>query len=303
MTSASTTPFMRAFLLIAIPVFLLSCTSGKPAATTVQKTPVAESRVGPAAGYTLEITPPEPSRNSVLVLTPKGFYLSEATITWLVNGMVVTGASTGQLQATEAAKGDTVQAKAVLRGIEILSNSVRIRNTPPAVSQVKFVPDVFRPGDRLGVESAGTDADGDAVTLLYAWTLNGEPAGDGKSINNPVKRGDTVAVKITPFDGEEYGSPVVLRREIRNTPPVIVEHKECSFDGSVYTYQVRASDPDGDTLTYSLESPPAGMTIDRSTGLLKWVVPQEFKGKKNATVVVSDGNGGTATCSVEIAIQ
>ncbi|HCL90511.1 MAG TPA: hypothetical protein DHW70_04240 [Candidatus Atribacteria bacterium] len=34
----------------------------------------------------------------------------------------------------------------------------------------------------------------------------------------------------------------------------------------LYTYDVNATDPEGDTLTYSLIAPPEGMTIDPDTG-------------------------------------
>jgi hypothetical protein len=71
----------------------------------------------------------------------------------------------------------------------------------------------------------------------------------------------------------------------------------------VYTYQVRASDPDGDALTYSMESPVKGMAIDPATGLLQWNVPAEFKGKTDVSITVGDGNGGTSTYSVTITIQ
>jgi hypothetical protein len=86
-------------------------------------------------------------------------------------------------------------------------------------------------------------------------------------------------------------------------PPVIVEQKEFSFDGTVYSCRIKASDPDEDALTYSLQSAPADMTIDSATGLLKWTVPREFIGKKSVSVVVSDGNGGTANYAIEINIQ
>lgn len=297
------TRFMRALLLITLPVFLLSCTSDKPAATPVQKTSLAESGVGLVAGYALEITPTDPTRNTVLILTPKGFNLSEAQVTWLVNGAVEEGAAQGQFEAKRAARGDTVQARAVLRGAEIVSNSVMVRNTPPAVSQVKFTPEPFKCDDRLGVEPSGTDADGDPVTFFCEWTLNGEPAGSGQILNATLKRGDKVSVKITPFDGTDYGEPVFVHKEFLNMPPVITRHNEFTFDGSLYTYQVKASDPDGDALTYSLEYPPVGMTIDRSTGLLKWIVPSDFKGKQNVKIIVSDGNGGVATYYTEITIQ
>jgi hypothetical protein len=94
-----------------------------------------------------------------------------------------------------------------------------------------------------------------------------------------------------------------LHREISNLPPVITEHREFKFDGKVYAYQVKASDPDEDALVYSLKSAPKGMSIDQSTGLINWPVPPEFKGDAEATAVVDDGHGGTALYQLKITIQ
>ena len=40
--------------------------------------------------------------------------------------------------------------------------------------------------------------------------------------------------------------------------------------GVAYSYDVNASDANGDTLTYSLTQAPTGMTINASTGLIAW---------------------------------
>jgi fibronectin type 3 domain-containing protein len=55
----------------------------------------------------------------------------------------------------------------------------------------------------------------------------------------------------------------------------------------LYTYNVVATDADGDTLTYSLTSNPTGMTIDSSTGVINWT-PNTI-GDFNVILKVSDG--------------
>jgi hypothetical protein len=280
--------------------FLLSCSSEKPSDINAQKASEGAgnvpgtSRAGEDIGsFSLGILPENATRNSTLHLLPHGFSLTEANIEWLVNGVPVQSPP-DQFKAGESRKGDTVQAKAVIQGKEIFSNTVRIGNTPPEVSRVKILPEVFKPGDTLGVEVSGKDTDGDEVTISYEWTKNGEPAGQGKQIEGTLRRGDKISVKIMPFDGEDYGRSGVLHREILNLPPAIIDGRKHSFTGNLFTYQVKANDPDGDPLTYSLKSAPSGMTINSSTGLVKWDVPVQFTGKTSFTISVSDGNGGEA---------
>jgi len=302
---------MHRLLYIISAALLFSCTAEKSDSTNIRKPSDAANRGGSDrmqpgttdGSYALDIISAEFTRNSILILKARGFDLSEATIVWMINGRVATNSARAQLKASEAKRGDEVQAKAILRTQEVLSNVVKIRNAPPEVESVKFLPEAIKPGETMSIEPVGIDADGDAVTFLYEWTLNGEPAGKGKSIERSVKRHDSISVKITPFDGQDYGSPVIIQREIRNLPPVIIDHKEFSFDGKIYTYQVKASDLDGDTLTYSLESASNGMTIDPANGLLTWIVPPEFKGKKNVSIIVSDGHGGTAQYNLAITIR
>lgn len=301
---------MRELICATLIVLVLSCSSenqaerarnpsaGPGVAGTTQ--PVSPRTTEP---YALEISPKAASRYSTVNLICTGFAARDAKIEWLLSGTPEESASPDQCTLSRARKGDTLQAKALIQGREILSNKIEIVNAPPEIASMKLLNEFVNPGGALGIAVTGSDADGDTVTFLYAWTINGEPAGNEERIGGPVKRGDRVSVKVTPFDGESYGRPVVLDREIQNLPPVIQDHGEFQFDGTRYTYQVKASDPDGDPLTYAIESPAEGMTIDNSGGLISWNVPAEFKGKKSVSVVVTDGHGGTARYLLNITIR
>ena len=58
---------------------------------------------------------------------------------------------------------------------------------------------------------------------------------------------------------------------------------------AAYAYNVNATDPDGDTLTYSLTTNPTGMTIDSTTGVISWTPTSTQIGDHDLTVEVSDG--------------
>lgn len=299
---------IKQFFSFIILFSLLSCSSEKPSEMNVQKplepggtAPATATPVTTGAQYSLQIVPADVTRNSTLSLLSIGFDPKDAQILWTVNGNPVISSLTNQFKTSEAKKGDMIQAKATLAGKEIFSNIVKIKNSPPGITSVKLLPESFKPGDALSIEAATKDPDNDDVTLIYEWTLNGEPAGNTKQIGSQVKKGDKVSIKITPFDGEIYGRPVFLNIRMQNLPPVIIDDKKFSFDGKVYTYQVRASDADNDPLAYSLKEAPPGMTIDK-TGLIKWNVPPDFKGKASCIVSVTDGQGGEAILNFTIDI-
>jgi hypothetical protein len=235
---------------------------------------------------------------------PREFDLSRAAIEWSVNGGPFQPVGSPDFDGTSANKGDTVRARASVNGQTVLSDSVQMMNEPPRLTRTKLQPEVFRPGDTLSVEAAAADGDGDTVSLLYAWTKNGNPAGTGAAIEGGLKRGDRISVQVTPFDGEAYGPSIVLEREVKNWPPVVVEHKDFSVNGQIYTYQVQAADADGDALTYALDPPQGDMQIDPATGLLTW---KEISGaesvNRSVTVVVDDGHGGTARYRLEITMR
>jgi hypothetical protein len=153
------------------------------------------------------------------------------------------------------------------------------------------------------VETEGHDADGDEVQFEIAWQRNGQPAGTGNRLTAPVKRSDKVTVTITPFDGKERGKSATLFREILNTPPVIEGQEQFQVSDNAVKFHVRASDADGDPLMFSLKYAPAGMSIDRSTGFVRWETSPATTGKVPFTVTVSDGSGGEATARFLVSIS
>ena len=176
------------------------------------------------------------------------------------------------------------------------------RNASPEIRGLQFVGGDGRPGNTLGVVAEGFDADGDPVQLEIAWMKNGQPAGTGNLLAAPVKRGDKVSVTVTPFDGKERGKSATLFREILNTPPAIEGQEQFQVTDNAVTFHVRVSDADGDPLAYSLKDAPAGMSIDRKTGFVRWMTSPGTTGKVPFTVVVSDGSGGESTARFTVTI-
>jgi len=84
-----------------------------------------------------------------------------------------------------------------------------------------------------------------------------------------------------------------------NVAPVITSAPVTSGTvGVAYSYQVVATDANGDTLTYSLTVAPAGMTISPTTGLISWT--PAASGSFSVTVRVADPGGLAATQSFTV---
>ncbi|NJD05534.1 MAG: hypothetical protein FIA97_03420 [Methylococcaceae bacterium] len=74
--------------------------------------------------------------------------------------------------------------------------------------------------------------------------------------------------------------------------------------GAEYRYDVNASDPDFDSLTYSLRQAPAGMAIDAATGIITWKAAATVSGEVSFTAEVSDGfSTATQTGKVTVCVS
>ena len=294
-------PMYKMLALLILSLSFFSCSRGKPASPI--DTSSSSTTRDTISTSTIEIEPKVAVRGTTLGVIVSGFSLSDARLEWRVNGNRVQVQPPHKFNTAQATNGDEVQVAAYVHEREVLSNIVIIGNALPVITSANLISEISKSHILFRVEADAIDSDGDEVTYFYEWMKNGQIECKDKTFECAGKRGDHIAVKVTPFDGKDYGNPVVRDMVIQNMSPVIVEHNEFTFVDSLYTYQVKAFDPDGDTLTYALGSPTVGMTIDSAAGLLKWNVPPDFKGNKEVLITVSDGHGGTASYTVTINIQ
>ncbi len=303
----------RIILLLAAFLLLAECSGERkpapvpaaPAGGGEAGTSPAAERSGSNAGgdVALRIEPEAVRRGTAVRISSAGSLPAGAKVEWRINGEAAQNGSALELDTSRLRKGDAIQVRAAGAGMTVLSQVVTVRNSPPEMRGVRFVLGDGQRESAIGVEAEAHDADGDSVRFEIAWLKNGEPAGSGNRIGAPVKRGDKVNVTITPFDGEERGRSTELSREIRNTSPMIEGQDQFRVDGNLVTFHVRASDPDGDSLNYALRDAPAGMSIDRTTGRVRWETAPGTTGKVPFDVTVSDGFGGEATARFTVTIS
>ena len=75
-----------------------------------------------------------------------------------------------------------------------------------------------------------------------------------------------------------------------NKAPIIIsEPVKTATEGNLYSYQVEASDPDGDVLSYFLDLFPEEMNISSENGLVSWLPTNNQIGIYRVIMEVSDG--------------
>jgi hypothetical protein len=184
-------------------------------------------------------------------------------VQWFVDG-VPTGPDDLVLPASFHAREAAVTVQvtpddAEAQGSPVTSAPLTISNSPPSVAAVSILPLEPRTDDDLSAAAVGwTDPDPtDVEGYVYAWTVDGGPAGDGPTLDpSSFAKGQLVTVGITPDDGTGQGSSVTsLPTEIVNTPPgpptvAITPGLPLDTDELTCAVTTPSVDADGDPLDY-----------------------------------------------------
>jgi sugar lactone lactonase YvrE len=152
--------------------------------------------------------------------------------------------------------------------------------------------------------------DADQDPLRFSWSLLSKPAGSQSVMTAtdtpapaliPDRVGDYIAQLIVN-DGALDSVPVTTSLTVGNRPPVIANTETVltAAEGIPFAFQILASDPDGQTLAYSLTTAPQGMTIDAS-GLIAWAAP--VFGSHGLTIQVTDGSGAAVSRSFVVEVS
>lgn len=215
-----------------------------------------------------------------------------ATYQWQKNGLAIDGERSDRLSRDRFLKEDRISV-IVATGSGQGEATVAIGNSPPSIASVPFSPEYIYAGVDITVSPVGYDPDGDTVGFRYRWTINDkEVPGDTPVLKGSLfKRGDKINLIVIPYDRDGDGKPFVSQNLIVPNALPRITSEPPEFHGGVYTYQVIAEDPDGDTLTYSLTSAPAGMTIDGRTGMITWKIDENSAGTHAVEVVAQDPAG------------
>lgn len=246
-----------------------------------------------ASAYHYPLSAEDPNEDAVLtfqlVTGPPGMSLIDDAVSWTPAydqaglQQVIVSVSDGELQAQQTftiSVGDTEQPVAPT-----------ITSTPVVAA---FTESVYT----YAVEAVDTNTDD---SLTYSLTqYQGEMSIDADTgvivwtVGDIAEASYGVTVVVTDSTGLTDTQSFEIAVTRANQPPVITSTPIESINSDeVYFYDVNATDPDGDTLSYYLIVPPAGMTIDEVTGVIEWQAAEP--GFYSVTVEVFDGNGGSAS--------
>ncbi len=228
--------------------------------------------------------------------------------------------STGRLTGTPAAGNVGSYAGIVIRvsdgsltaalpAFTLQVTSAPIANRPPVISGTP--PASVVAGSAYSFAPTASDPDGNTLTFSIqnrpTWAsfdtatgrLTGTPTtsqlGTFSNIAISVSDGTTAAA-LAPFS--------ITVTQAANRPPVISGTPPTTVTaGQAYTFTPTASDPDGNTLTFSIANAPAWATFDAATGRLSGTPTAANVGSTSGvTITVSDGRTTASLAAFSIAV-
>jgi Putative Ig domain len=219
---------------------------------------------------------------------------------WFVNKIAVQGATASSFDSSALHRGDRVhvvvtRSDVKREGASFESSSVTVPNAPPVIRSVALEQEVTSAGSRLLAKVDSFDADQDDIQYQFRWLRNDKVVSEGSEhsvVLSDLAENDIVTVEATPYDHDGAGKPLRASPQVSgNNPPQILSTPMMMSSAERYEYDVRAKDPDGDPVSFELDSAPSGMTIDRAVGRVVWKPGAGISGIHHVKIIATDGKG------------
>jgi len=269
-------------------------------APTITSTPVTTARVDTAYAYRVTATDGNGDPLAyALTQAPAGMTISASTgqIAW-----TPTSAQTGSHAVTAR-----VADPGGLAATQSFTVTVSTGNVAPQITSTPIT--TARVGVAYAYRVTATDANGDnlryslsrapsgmtinATTGQIAWTPTAAQIGNR-----------SVTARVTDPAGLSASQAFTIAVSAANAAPQITSTPVTTATvGIAYAYRVIATDPNGDTLAYSLTQAPAGMTIAATTGQITWTPTSAQTGSQAVTARAVDPGGLAAVQSFTVTVS
>jgi len=286
----------------ALPAFSVVVQSGNRA-PTISGSPATSATVGTA--YAFQPTATDPDGN---------------TLTYAVANLpawATFSTSTGRLSGTPTSSaagltfsGITVSVTdgAATAALAPFSIAVRASNQAPTISGTPSTSATV--GTAYAFQPNASDPDGNTLTYAIAnrpaWATFSTST--GRLSGTPTTAGTHSGIIISVSDGTVSTALPAFSIAVQsgNRAPTISGSPATSATvGTAYAFQPTGSDPDGNTLTYSIANRPAWATFSTSTGRLSGTPSSTYAGTSTSNIIisVSDGTVSTALPAFSIAVR
>jgi len=157
-------------------------------------------------------------------------------------------------------------------------------------------------GAAYAFQPTASDPDGNALTFAIAnrpaWAAFN--TGTGRLAGTPPSAGTFSGITISVSDGQASAQltafAIVVSPAPNRAPTITGTAPSAVMQGAAYSFQPTASDPDGDTLTFTIANAPAWASFDTGTGRLSGTPAAQHVGTTSGIVITA--NDGTLTASL-----
>ena len=270
--------------------------------STIVSNPITRAAQNQLYTYTVVATDPENDQLSFnLGKKPAGMTIDDnGTIRWTPQASQI-GSQEVEVFARDAQGAVTTQTYTIEVGATAINTAPSITSTPVYLAAV---------GSPYSYQVQATDPDaGDHLT----YQLLSVPAGvTGMSIDpitglltwaNPIAGNYKIVVGAVDAAGLGAAQGFTLTARENHAPVIKSNPLLIATPGSTYSYDVIASDVDGDRLSYILNqaSRDLGMTLD-TLGRLRWTPNAGNVGSHTVVITVNDGNGKTGQQQYKLSV-
>jgi hypothetical protein len=161
----------------------------------------------------------------------------------------------------------------------------------------------------VAITLTGSDPDGDTLTFsVTSSPANGVLSGTAPNLTYTPASGFTGNDSFTFVvnDGTVHSAPATVSITVNapgNTAPVANSQSVTTTQNIAVAITLTGSDPDGDTLTFSVTSGPANGTLSGTAPNLTYTPAAGFTGNDSFTFVVNDGTVDSAPATVSIGVH